>query len=637
MNADPTPTGSAELTLRALALGMILSVVLAAANAYLGLKVGMTVSASIPAAVISMGVLKLLRRSCILENNLVQTAASAGESLAAGVIFTLPALILLGHWQGFPFLAVSGIALVGGLIGVGFSIPLRRVLLAEPELRFPEGVATAEVLQAGHGERGGMRLLMIGALAAALIKVCQGGLRVLAGSVGGAVTIRGGVFAAGADLSAALVAVGFIVRLPIAILMFAGGVLAWLIAIPIYTAIHGVPEGVAGYEAAFVIWNSKIRYLGVGAMVVGGLWSLIALGRPILRGLQTTLSMRGGAESGRREQDTPFPILAAGLVVLLLPLLWIYHQVVPSGELGIGSGSYILILVVTVGLAYLGGFLFSAVAGYMAGLVGSSNNPISGVTIATILVTSLILYALLGSTDSVVAAAATAILVGSVVCCAAAISGDNLQDLKAGQLVGATPWRQQLMQVLGVAAGALTIGPVLNLLYQAYGLGDSLPRAGMDPTQALAAPQANLMKTVALGVFERNLDWAMISMGAGLAVVVIVLDEVLKARKTGFRAPVLAVAVGIYLPIELTVPILLGGLVSYAATRSHAGGNRGLLLASGLIAGEALAGIALAIPFALSQNTDVLRIVPEGFAAPATVLGVLAALSILYALYRAER
>ena len=627
-----TDRSNAELTFRALVLGVLLAVVLAAANAYLGLKVGMTVSASIPAAVISMAVLKLFRRSCILENNLVQTAASAGEALAAGVIFTLPALILLGHWHGFPFLAVSGIAMLGGLIGVGFSIPLRRVLLAEPELRFPEGVATAEVLQAGHGERGGMRLLVAGAVAAAVIKVCQGGLRVLAGSVGGAVTVRSGVFGMGADLSAALAAVGYIVRLPIAVLMFAGGILAWVIAIPMYTMLHGLPDGLNGYAGAFEIWHTKIRYLGVGAMVVGGLWSLVALAKPILRGLRTTLSARNGDHS-EADRDTPFPILAAGLIVLVVPLVLLYRHVVPAGDLGIDTGTYVKILGVTVLLAYVGGFLFSAVAGYMAGLVGSSNNPVSGVTIATILMTSLILYAILGSTSAVAAASATAILVGAVVCCAAAISGDNLQDLKAGQLVGATPWRQQLMQVLGVVAGALTIGPVLNLLYQAYGLGSSLPRPGMDPTQALAAPQATLMQTVALGVFERDLEWGMILIGAAIAGVVIIIDEVVKARKAGFRVPVLAVAVGIYLPVELTVPIFLGGLVSHVSSSGK--GTRGLLFASGLIAGEALAGIALAVPFAIAQNTDVLRIVPEGFAPTAMVLGVLTAATVLFALYRA--
>lgn len=639
MQPDTEKTGL-ESTMRAVLLGAVLAAVLAGSNAYLGLKVGMTVSASIPAAVLSMALLRMARRSGILENNLVQTAASAGESLAAGVIFTLPALILLGHWDGFPYLPVAGIALLGGLIGVGFSIPLRRVLLADRSLRFPEGVATAEVLMAGHGKVGGIRALVWGGVVGGAVKIAQGGLRVVTGSAGGGVTAGKGIFALGIDCSPALLAVGYIVGLPVACLMAGGGMIAWLVAIPLETWINGSPPGLTGYAAALHVWSTRIRYLGVGAMVVGGAWSLMAMAIPLARGLAvsfSTRSARAGEVIPREEQDTPGSVLAIGLLLTIIPLLLLYRHVVPPDALPTSAVRYAVMLGMAVVLAMVGGFLFSAVAGYMAGLVGSSHNPVSGVTIATILGTSLLLLALVGS-DRPAAAAAAAILVGAVVCCAAAISGDNLQDLKAGQIVGATPWRQQLMQVIGVVAGAAAIGPILNLLYQAYGIGGRLPRPDMDPTAVLAAPQATLMQTVALGVFERRLPWDMILAGAALAVLVIAIDQLLRRRGSRFRMPVLAVAIGLYLPVELTLPILLGGIAAYVAakaTRSTVSkAPTGLLLASGLIAGEALAGIALAVPFALARDTNVLRIAGDGFTPYANVLAAIIVCGVLVALAR---
>lgn len=612
---------SSKLTFRAILLGIVLSVVLAAANVYLGLKVGMTVSASIPAAVVSMGLLRLLRRSNILENNQVQTAASAGESLAAGVIFTFPALLLLGYWDRFSYSQVTLLALCGGILGVVFSVPLRRVLLSQPGLTFPEGVATAHVLRAGHETGLGITALIAGCLWGGFMKICQSGFHLLADSITRGVSIRGGVFAGGCDLSAALLAVGYIVRLNIAVLVFAGGALAWGIAIPIYTFMHGTPvsdgETLTGYAAAIEIWSSEIRYLGVGAMLVGGLWALVSLAGPIRSALNAISGKRTKVEG---ERDTPGWVLLVALAVTAAILPFLYRWVL----YGTGEDAGFLVPILALLFAMVAGFLFSAVAGYMAGLVGSSNNPVSGVTIATILLTALTILAVTGSENALDGAAA-AILVGAVVCCAAAISGDNLQDLKTGEIVGATPWRQQLMQILGVVFAALTLAPVLNVLYDAYGFGDRLPRADMDPGAALAAPQATLMKSVAGGVFAGDLPWGIVILGAGIAVLVILCDQVLKARDAAFRMPVLAVAVGIYLPIELTVPIALGGLLAGAVKREASlPVVAGLLFASGLIAGEALAGIGLAIPFALLKSTDVLSIDLGGLTWIPTVLGLIA-------------
>ncbi|MCH8961244.1 MAG: oligopeptide transporter, OPT family [Bacteroidetes bacterium] len=371
----------------------------------------------------------------------------------------------------------------------------------------------------------------------------------------------------------------------------------------------------------------------------------------------------GGGEAVeilRTERDTPINYVLIGTAALAVPIFIVFMFVINQDELGITTGLYLSTILFGVVFAFIAGFLFSSVAGYMAGLVGSSNNPISGVTIATILTISLILLLLLGSqidfavdTTKATAAAAVAILVGAVVCCAAAIAGDNMQDLKAGQLVGATPYKQQIMQIVGVVAAAVTIAPVLNLLFQAYGLGDVLPHAGMDPSEALQAPQATLMSAVAEGVFLQNLPWTMIWIGVVIAGAIIALDEVLKKRGSSFRTPVLAVAVGIYLPLELTVPIFVGGIIALGANRYLAArkdtlgeeyeqvvarsNRRGLLFAAGLITGEALVGILLAIPFAAAQNTDVLRLAPEGFETVANILGVAAFVFFCLWLYRVAR
>jgi putative OPT family oligopeptide transporter len=660
----PASEALPETTVKAVVLGIVLSAVLAGANAYLGLKVGMTVSASIPAAVISMAVLRMFRQHNILENNLVQTAASAGESLAAGVIFTFPALIMLRYWAGFEFLPTMAISLCGGVLGVLFTIPLRRALIIEANLQFPEGVATGEVLKAGTEGGEGARHIAVAGVGGALLKLAQTGLKLVAGKTSGAYTApNGAIFGYGTELGVALLAVGYIVGLNIAILVFAGGLISWLFGIPIFTAVadpatlRDITGGATGYAAAEQVWSARIRYLGVGAMATGGIWALLSLMKPVRDGIRSSFEAMRAARSGgaadipRTERDTPIHFVIGGTIALAVPIFVVFLFVVDAGDLGISGGLYLSTLIFGLVFALVAGFLFSSVAGYMAGLVGSSNNPISGVTIATILSISLILLALLGSridftvdAERAAAAAATAILVGAVVCCAAAIAGDNLQDLKAGRIVGATPVRQQAMQMIGVVAGAIVIAPVLELLFQAYGLGDVFPRPGMDPGEALKAPQATLMSSVANGVFTRNLPWGMIRIGALIAVAIIAIDKVLESRGAKFRAPVLAVAVGIYLPLELTVPIFVGGIVALLAGRAlarrgadAASGQSGLLFASGLITGEAIVGILLAIPFAAAQSTDVLRLAPEGFEPVANWLGLGAFAFFTLWLYRVAR
>ena len=581
--SNPLP----EITVKSIFLGIILSIILAGANAYLGLFAGMTVSASIPAAVISMGVLSMFKKSNILENNIVQTAASAGESLAAGVIFTIPALVLLGYWTSFDYVEVAKIAAIGGVIGVLFTVPLRRALIVTAKLKYPEGVATAEVLRAGDEARkgaeddgsGGLKTIGIASLVGGVMKVCQQGFAMWHAEVAGAMAFGKSIFGIGTDLSPALISVGYIVGRNIGILVVAGGLISWAVAIPIYSAMVGF-EGDA-LDSAWDIWNSKIRYLGVGAMVVGGVWSLIKLFNPLVEGIKASLnavkSRSADGDVPLEDQDMPINYVGIALLALLVPVFLLYLDII--GSVGIAALLSIVMMVF--------GFLFSAVAAYMAGVVGSSNNPISGVTIATILFSSLLLLAILGTGSSV--GAASAIMVGAVVCCAAAIGGDNLQDLKAGHILGATPWKQQVMQIVGTLAAAVVLGLVLDILHTAYTIGS--------PT--LSAPQATLMKSVADGVFTGNLPWNFVYIGGMIAVILIMID--LRQEKNGsdFRVPVLAVAVGIYLPITLTVPIFLGGMINHLGKKSggsKASEKRGLLMASGLITGEALMGILVAVP-----------------------------------------
>ena len=608
-----------EITFKAVILGIVLSMVLAGANAYLGLFAGMTVSASIPAAVISMGILSLFKKSNILENNIVQTAASAGESLAAGVIFTIPALILLGYWENFDYWEVAKIAGIGGVIGVLFTVPLRRALIVEAKLQYPEGVATAEVLRAGEEAKSGdspeasagLRIIGLSGLAGGLMKLASQGFSMWNAAVEKAVTVGGSIFGIGTDLSPALISVGFIVGRNIGILVVAGGLISWAFAIPVYSAYYGF-EG-DPMEAAWNIWNSQIRYLGVGAMVVGGIWSLIKLAKPLMLGIRASLESMSQVGKGinipREERDFPIQYVGTALVVLLVPVFLLYAGMIDS----VGIAALLAVVMMIFG------FLFSAVAAYMAGVVGSSNNPISGVTIATILFASLLLAGLIGTGTGTGAAAA--IMVGAVVCCAAAIGGDNLQDLKTGYILGATPWKQQIMQLVGTISAAIVLGLVLDILHTAYTIGS--------PT--LSAPQATLMKSVADGVFTGNLPWNMVFFGAIIGIAIILIDLRQEALGSDFRVPVLAVAVGIYLPIELTVPIFIGGMINHIGKQAGATPSmekKGLLLSSGLITGEALMGILVAVPIFITEQKDWWRTI-SGF----SLLGPVLFLGMIYWIY----
>lgn len=609
-----------QLTFRAIVLSIVLAMILAAANAYLGLFAGLTIATAIPAAVVSMGVLRLLGGGTILENNIVQTGASAGSSIAAGVIFTLPALIILGYWQDFRYSWVLAIAGLGGLLGVLFSVPLRRTMIVENPLPFPEGKAAAEVLKAGDNPGPGLKILAFSGAIGALFKLsAASGLRLLPDSAAGAGFIGKYLGYLGTNLSPALLGVGYIVGLNIGIVVVSGSILSWHLAIPIYHAFFmnhdpALATQVAGMSAAdtaFTIWDAKIRYFGVGAMLIGGIWTLFSLRKSLVSGIRSGLAAARKSTDGvavaETERDLPMKWMLVALVLFVLPLGLLYQAIV--GQWHVSVPMTIIMIVA--------GFMFVSVSAYLAGLVGSSNNPVSGITIATILFASFVLWFLLGRTSSIGPMAA--IMIGAVVCCAAAVGGDNLQDLKAGYLVGATPWKQQLMLMIGAFSCALIMAPVLSLLASAYGMGS--PTA--EHPNPLPAPQAVLIASVAKGMFGGKLPWTMVAIGVGIGGVIIAIDEWLKARGAKFRVPVLAAAIGIYLPLELMVPIFLGGLLAHFVERKHkVDGNDeafrdrihrpGTLFSAGLITGEALMGIAIAIPIVVSANADVLAL-PEQF------------------------
>ena len=605
-----------ELTFRAVALAMVLAVILAAANTYLGLFAGLTIASAIPAAVVSMAVLRLFGGGHILENNIVSTGASAGSSIATGVIFTIPALILLGYWQDFRYSWVLAIAGLGGLLGVLFSVPLRRSMIVEQGLAFPEGKAAAEVLRTGENPAQGAKLLAGSATIGGLVKLAAtSGLQLIPDTAAASGWIGKALTYFGTNLSPALFGIGYIVGLNIGIVMLAGGMIAWNIAIPIYSVyfLSGEPALAATVaasspiDAAYAIWSAQIRYLGVGAMLIGGVWTLISMRKSLFSGIASGISARKGVASGTlvppSERDIPMNYILGGLVVFTLPLLALYQTIV--GSWGVSIPMTVIMIVA--------GFLFVSVSAYMAGIVGSSNNPVSGLTICTILFAALMLAFMLGRDSNIGAVAA--IMIGAVVCCAACIGGDNLQDLKCGHLLGATPWKQQLMLAIGAVSSAMVMAPMLNLLAKAYGIGAPSP----EHPHALLAPQANLMASVAKGIFGGELPWTMIGVGAAIGAAIIVLDEILKARGAKFRVPVLACAVGIYLPVDLAVPIFFGGLLAHMVERHFGGGalddsarerlhQKGTLFAAGLITGEALMGILIAFPIVMTGRSDVLAL-----------------------------
>ncbi len=584
-----------EFTFKAVFLGVALALLMAAANTYLGLYAGMTVSASIPAAVISMGILRgLLRRGTILENNIVQTIASAGQSIAAGVIFTVPALVITGAWTKFEYWPTTLIAMLGGVLGVLFMIPLRRALIVEEkELKYPEGLACAEVLEVGEKGGSGVLYVVSGIVVSAVFKFFSEGIKVFRGTVEGATRAGNTAFYFGADISPALLAVGYIIGFNVSLLIFIGGALAWVILIPLHYLMNGYPAGSeAALDAMMSTWKTQIRFVGVGSMIVAGIWSIIGARRGILKGIEGAIAGYKGLSTGgagavpRTERDISMAAILPLLIAVCVLIFVIYVFLTGSAGIGIVAGIAMIIAA----------FFFVAVSSYICGLIGSSNNPVSGMTISTLLFASALLL-IFGMTGT--AGILAALGVAGVVCCAACTAGDISQDLKTGYQVGGTPKYQQIGMIIGAIIPAFIIAPILTVLHASYGIGIQVK----DGVNFLKAPQANLFASITKAMFGQgeSLPWNMVAFGVGVGIALIIIDEILKHKNSSFRMYVMPVAVGIYLPWSLSIPILLGGVAALLVTRwvgkehEKEAEHRGVLLGSGLIAGESLMGIIIAL------------------------------------------
>jgi putative OPT family oligopeptide transporter len=640
-----------ELTLRGVLMGVLITLVFTAANVYLGLKVALTFATSIPAAVISMAVLRAFTRNAtIVENNIVQTVASAAGAMAS-VVFVLPGLVIIGAWSDFPFWITFGICASGGVLGVMYTIPLRRAMVTQSDLPYPEGVAAAEVLIVGSGAHGdspeaeadsrkGLMVLLAGAITAGAYAALSA-MQIFAGEVSRFVrTGNGGATGLGAQMSLALLGAGHLVGVAVGAAQLVGLIITWGIAVPLLTA-HA-PAGADAATLAQTIWSHKVRFLGAGAIGVSAMWTLTKLAVPLATGVTAALAAqrrRGLGEAQdlpRVERDIPIKLMALISLVCLAPIAVVLAVFLTGGPLG---GLVVPLTLAALAYIVIAGFVVAAVCGYMAGLIGSSNSPVSGMAILSVLGAALLIAAiglpLLKGGDAK-PLIAFALLVTSVLISVAISANDNLQDLKTGQLVDATPWRQQVALVIGVIAGSLAIPLVLNLLNRAYGFAGA-PVHGI-AGEPLAAPQATLITTIAAGVIGHNLQWGLIGVGALIGAGLVVVDELL--RRTGrYSLPPLGAAIAIYLPSTVTAPVIIGAFAGWIYNRRAARGpspqaaeRLGVLMASGLIVGDSLLNVAYAGLIAATGKGAPLAVVPSSFAlaSPLALSVYLAAALALY-------
>src|SRR3954470_15536333 len=644
-----------ELTVRGLIIGIIITLVFTAANVYFGLKAGLTFSTSIPAAVISMAILRGFRDATIQENNIVQTVASAAGTLSS-IIFVLPGLIMIGWWTDFPFWISFAICALGGILGVMYSIPLRRALVTTSDLPYPEGVACAEVLKVGtasdaksaseveHG-RAGLLAVLWGAIVAAVFAVVVA-TQVFAADVAQTFRIgrRGSVSGYDFSLSFALLAIGNLVGLAVGIAMLVGAVIGWGWGVPHYSLLTG-DLTTAAAKLAQSTWSTKVRFIGAGAIGVSAIWTLLKLVKPVAVGLSGAMAANRARKAGRAdtlpvtERDIPIGIVGLITLLCMLPIGWVLGSFANSS----GLGAHMTTLVIG-GVAYviLMSFFVSAVCGYMAGLIGSSNSPLSGIGILVVIGAALLLVVGIKpyvGPDASKALMAFALFTTAVVFNVAAIANNNLQDLKTGQLVDATPWKQQVALIFGVIAGSFVIPPVLDLVNHAYGFVGA-PGAELRP-HPLPAPQAGLISSLAQGVIAADIDWSLIRIGGMIGIGIILLDEILARTTRHMRVPPLAVGLGIYLPTQSTLMIVVGAVAGWLfdkradrTARPEATKQLGVLLASGLIVGESVIGVVISAIVVFSGVAAPLALVGAGYETAGIIIGGLAFAVIAFLLYR---
>lgn len=658
-----------ELTLRGMILGILITIIFTASNVYLGLKVGLTFSSSIPAAIISMAILRFFKDSNILENNMVQTQASSAGTLSA-VIFVLPGLLMLGYWQGFPFWQTLILCAAGGCLGVLFTIPLRRAMVVNSDLTYPEGRAAAEILKVGSREdtagvksSSGMRDIVAGGFVAGIVSLCTNGFRILSDGMAVWVNVGKGATQLPLGFSTALLGAGYLIGIASGIAILVGMIIAWGGFVPYYTNIIPMDPGMSASKFAMAVWKEKVRFIGAGTIGIAAIWTLLTLMKPILEGLKMSIkSMTMSAEeraSHRMDTDMTVKSVLATTVAVIIGLVLCFFDFVYAVD--ISPALMWTLVIVGVIVSLLIGFIVASACGYMAGLIGTSASPISGIGILAIIISSLVVYGIASANDlfatqaGVQFATAMALFMTSVVVAIAAISNDNLQDLKTGQLVGATPWKQQVALLIGCVVGSVAIAPVLNLLYQAYGFTGAMPREGMDPSVALSAPQATLMTTIAQGIFSSSMDWTYIFIGIGVGVVAIIVNLILKGTTASLSLPPLAIGMGIYLPPALETPLVVGAVIGYFVNRylrkraaKRAGdladqdveicNRRGVLFSSGLIVGESIIGVIIAAIIVISVTSGgseaPLQLAGKGFEDTAEWLGLIVFVAVAIGLVR---
>jgi putative OPT family oligopeptide transporter len=645
-----------ELTLRGVVLAIFLTVLLAMSNAYLALKLGILASASIPAAIISMGILRLFKNATILENNAVQTAASAGEAVAGGIVYTIPALIIIEYWHHFDYFTNFFIAVSGGVLGVLFSIPLRRVLVQDQTLRFPEGRAIAEVLKSST-EKIGLSDIVWGSALGALLELLQVGFKLIANSWNYWFVAKRSIFGFGMGFSSTMLGAGFLVGKDMACSIFLGAIIAWLIAFPVVS--HVFPEFLSQHElpkAAILLWNTELRYLGIGAMLFAGIWTLFKLFKPLLRSMHLSWAVfaakKQAMEIPRTDKDIPLAFIISGVAIMAILLFVFFQWLFPIARIGFQPMHTPLVVLGGVLYVLLVGFLFSVITGYFSGMVGVTASPGSSIVIAGILFAAWLLLCIVNafiplplSQNQTAAAEAIVIIIGAVVTGIAAIANDNSQDLKVGQLVGATPWKQQVMLLLGVVVSSIVIPPVMQLLFNVYGIAGVMPHAGMDVSQTLPAPTAALLAAITQAVFQHSLPWMMMLAGASIILLVVICNHALNLQRY-LKLSIMGIAIGMYLPLASSFPLFLGGIIAWYVQKQlqkkhlslEAENQRkqiGTRIACGLVAGSALLDVILAIPFSLLNGPDALRLVSEQWENnDGVILSVLSTLLLAGWIYR---
>lgn len=644
MSSIKTQGATLELTFRAILLAVILTAILAMSNAYLALKLGILTSASIPAAIISMSILRFFKNASILENNAVQTAASAGEAVAGGIVYTIPALIIINYWQHFDYITNFFIAALGGILGVLFSIPLRRILVHDSSLRFPEGRAIAEILKSSS-EKAGLSYILRGGLIGAFMELCQVGFKLIEHSWTLWFVVKRSLLGFGFGFSVTMIGAGYLIGHEMAISIFLGALLTRVGIAPVisHTYYPSILVKTAPNDAALWLWNAELRYVGIGAMLFAGVWTFMKLIKPLAKSIAFSFShylamKEKNTAIPRTEKDIPAPLVLAATVLIASIMFLFFQYLFPLDTVGIDGRFEPTFVFITVLYVLVVGFILSVITAYFSGMVGVTASPGSSIIIAGMLLAAWLLLTLIRtffpmplSANQFKAAEAITIIIGSVVTGIAAIANDNTQDLKVGQLVGATPWRQQVMLLLGVLVSALVIPPVMQILFNVYGIAGVMPHEGLDPTQSLPAPTAALMAAITQAVFTNTLPWNRLILGGGIILTIIFLNRLLRLERY-IRLSILGIAIGMYLPIASSFPLFIGGIIALSvryklsSTPSFSDkknkNQRGTLIASGLVAGSALMDVLLAIPFSIFHSPNILNVVGPGWQPKGLILAI---------------